>query len=40
MVIDKKKRAELGTHDELLRQRGIYYNLVMAQLQMGKLDSA
>ena len=40
MVIDKKKRAELGTHDELLRQKGIYYNLVMAQLQMGKLDSA
>lgn len=38
MVIDKKKRAELGTHDELLRQKGIYYNLVMAQLQMGRLD--
>ena len=40
MVIDKKKRAELGTHDELLKQKGIYYGLVMAQLQMGRLDGA
>lgn len=40
MVIHKKKCAELGTHDQLLRQKGIYYNLVMAQLQMGKLENA
>lgn len=40
MVIDKKKRAELGIHDELLKQKGIYYGLVMAQLQMGRLDGA
>lgn len=36
MVIDDHKCAELGSHDELLRQKGIYYGLVMAQLQMSK----
>ncbi len=36
MVIDDHKCAELGSHDELLKQKGIYYGLVMAQLQMSK----
>ena len=35
-VIDGHKIAELGTHNELLKQKGIYYDLVMAQLQMSK----
>ena len=33
-VIDKGRIAELGTHRELLEQKGIYYGLVMAQRQM------
>ena len=36
MVIDDHKCAEIGSHDELLRKKGIYYGLVMAQLQMSK----
>ncbi len=35
-VIDKHKIAELGTHNELLKLKGIYYGLVMAQLEMNK----
>lgn len=37
VVIDKHTCAEVGTHDELLRKKGIYYNLVMAQLNMNKV---
>jgi len=33
-VIEKGSLAELGSHRELLAQRGIYYDLVMAQRQM------
>ena len=33
-VIDDHKIAELGSHNELLKQKGIYYGLVMAQLEM------
>ncbi len=33
-VIDDHKIAELGTHNELLKRKGIYYGLVMAQLEM------
>lgn len=40
VVIDKGKVAELGTHDDLLRAKGIYYNLVMAQRQMYKVKGA
>lgn len=36
VVINDHKIAELGTHNELLKQKGIYYSLVMAQLQMNK----
>lgn len=35
-VIDRHKIAELGTHNELLKLKGIYYGLVMAQLEMNK----
>lgn len=34
IVIDKRKIAEIGTHNELLDKKGIYYHLVMAQLKM------
>ncbi len=35
-VINDKKIAEIGTHNELLKLKGIYFGLVMAQLQMNK----
>ena len=35
-VIDDRKIAELGTHNELLNLKGIYFGLVMAQLEMNK----
>ena len=31
VVLDKGAVAEIGTHSELLKKQGIYYNLVMAQ---------
>ncbi len=31
VVIDKGRIAETGTHDELMRRKGIYYELVVAQ---------
>ncbi len=34
IVIDGHHIAEMGTHDELMKNRGIYYGLVQAQLQM------
>ncbi|MBQ0010113.1 MAG: ABC transporter ATP-binding protein [Ruminococcus sp.] len=38
IVLDKGRIAEIGTHDELLRKKGIYYGLVMAQRQMSKMS--
>ena len=38
VVLDKGKVAEIGTHNELLEKKGIYYNLVMAQRQMSKMS--
>ena len=35
-VLDKGKIVEMGTHDELLRKKGIYFSLVMAQRTMAK----
>lgn len=34
MVIDGKHIAEIGTHRELIKNQGIYYNLLKAQLSM------
>ena len=31
MVIDKRRVAEIGSHEELMEKKGIYYNLQMAQ---------
>lgn len=36
-VFDKGQLAEVGTHLELIRKKGIYYKLVMAQRQTAKL---
>lgn len=38
IVLDKGRIAEMGTHEELLRNRSVYYNLVMAQRQTTKLS--
>lgn len=35
VVLDDGCVAEVGTHDELTRKRGIYYNLVKNQLELG-----
>lgn len=34
MVIDKHRIAEMGSHEELMALKGIYYKLVLAQLEM------
>ena len=36
VVIDGHHIAEMGSHDELMRKKGIYYGLVRAQLEMQK----
>ena len=38
VVLDQKGVAEVGSHEELLKQKGIYYDLVMAQRQMSKMS--
>ncbi len=38
LVLDHGKMAELGTHEELLSKKGVYYNLVMAQKKMTRLS--
>lgn len=40
LVLDKGKIAEYGTHSELLRNKGVYYKLVMAQKQTAGLKKA
>ena len=38
MVLDRGEVAEVGDHDTLMRKKGIYYELVMAQRQMSKMN--
>lgn len=38
LVIDGKEIAELGSHNELIEKKGIYYRLVEAQLEMQKVE--
>ncbi|MCL2217001.1 MAG: ABC transporter ATP-binding protein/permease [Defluviitaleaceae bacterium] len=40
VVLDKNGVAEVGTHGELLRKKGIYYDLVMAQRQSSRKEGA
>jgi ATP-binding cassette subfamily B protein len=37
VVIEKGEIAEIGTHDELVKQEGIYYKLVQAQRELSKI---
>ena len=39
MVIDKHRIAEMGSHEELMALKGIYYKLVLAQLEMHSVDT-
>lgn len=36
VVIDGKRIAEVGSHNELMEKKGIYYGLVQAQIEMAK----
>ena len=40
VVLEKGKIMEVGTHIELLKKKGIYYELVMAQREMTKIKTA
>ena len=38
VVLDRGRVAEMGTHDELIEKKGIYYGLVMAQREMSSME--
>ncbi len=38
VVIDHHRIAEIGSHEQLLEQKGIYYGLVTAQLEMSRVS--
>lgn len=40
IVLDKGKLAEFDTHENLMRNKGVYYKLVMAQRQTTKMKKA
>ena len=40
IILDKGTIAEMGTHEQLMAKKGIYYSLVMAQRQMSKMAIA
>ena len=37
VVVDGGKIAEIGTHDELMERRGVFYRLVQAQQSMNEI---
>lgn len=39
VVIDKHQIAEIGTHEELIAKKGIYYGLVKTQLEMQRIQN-
>ncbi len=39
VVLDKGKIIEKGTHNELIKQKGSYYNLVKNQLELEKINA-
>lgn len=39
VVIDKHRIAEIGTHEELIAKKGIYYGLVTTQLEMQRIQN-
>ena len=39
MVLDKGKCVEVGTHDELMKKKGIYYKLVELQSKMSRIKA-
>ncbi len=40
IVLDKGRLAEIGSHNQLMRQKGVYYKLVMAQRQTTRMKNA
>ena len=39
-VLDDHKLAEVGTHEELMRRKGIYYGLITAQSKLHRVPKA
>ena len=40
VVLDRGTVAEVGSHEELMRKKGLYFELVMAQRQMSKMPAS